>query len=134
MAALEEWGKLNDNELLDAVKSRLAVPEIAGQLKAQPEDSEITYQIGRVSEQIKNTIHQSYVPAGLKYVLIERVSGAILNSKYNTGETTAAIPVTSVKVGDTSVNTTSSQSFATIITEMQNYGEATLMRYRKLCF
>ena len=86
------------------------------------------------AEGIKNTIHQPYVPAGLKYALAGRAAGEYLNVLYINGALKAEAPVQTVKVGDTQISYSGAASVPSLIASLQSAGERELLRYRKLCF
>lgn len=123
-----EWAILDSADVAEAVSRKLAALGFES-----PNALLVSYETERAAELIRNIIHQSYVPVGLKYVLTDRICAAVLSAIYNT-EGSGAAPVSGIKVGDTQVNFSGSQSLSNIIEELSTSGQRELQRYRKLCF
>jgi len=126
----DEWKEIDSSEV------EALVTQKAGLItSATIPDGAVPLMVGEATEEIKNIIHQPYVPAGLKYVLADRACGKLIGYLYSTGKITdAGGAVTSVRVGDTQISYSAGQNIETAITDLQKAGEKELLRYRKLCF
>lgn len=123
-----EWAELDGADVQALIAAKLAALGVES-----PNELLVAYETDRAAELIQNIIHQPYVPAGLKYVLTDRVCAAVLDTAYNTGAVGEA-PVSSIKVGDTQIGYSGTQSIQSVIEELRTSGEHELQRYRKLCF
>ena len=114
----EEWKPVDMDEA-----TNIAIGKIRPFCTDAIDENLLDTEMAATAESIKNRIHQSYVPAGLKYTLAERAAGEYLYLQ-------SGGDVQSVRLGDTQV----SYSGGGAIESMRKAGESDLQRYRKLCF
>lgn len=125
----EEWKPAGMEEVKDIACGKIR-PFCADGVDLDLLDAEVEI----AAEDIKNKIHQPHVPAGLKYALAERAAGEYLNMLYANGALKSDAPVQSVKVGDTQISYSGTDSVSSLIASLRSAGEKELLRYRKLCF
>lgn len=95
----------------------------------------------KVKERILNKINCSELPNGLKNVFIHRVIGEFLDFKYNLNQlelenVTIERMVKTISEGDTSVTYVDEESSTAklkgFIDSLKDYGDAQLIRYRRI--